>query len=94
MDYFSKKGLVCVLKQVAILLSLMLSGEVNSSEAVTKQAEFASPLFEPPAHQWFCQKPLEVWARKGCGRSSVMRPPGDQRGYQCCEYPTQENALL
>lgn len=59
----------------------MSSGKVNTSEAVIiNQVEFVSPVFEPPCHQGFCEKPFEVWARKGCGRSSVMHPPGDRRG--------------
>lgn len=67
---------------MTILLSVMSSGNVNTREAVTiNQAKFASPMFELLAHQWFCEKPFEVWATKDCGRSSVMHPPGDLRGY-------------
>jgi len=82
MSYFYKKGLVRVLKQVEILLSVTSSGKVNTSEALTiNQVEFASHVFEPPGHKWFFEKPFEVWATKGCGRSSVMCPPGDRSGY-------------
>lgn len=74
---------------------MMSSGKVNTSEAVIiNQVEFVSPVFEPPCHQGFCEKPFEVWARKGCGRSSVMHPPGDRRDVQCCEHPGQENVVL
>lgn len=74
-DYFYKKGFVHVLKQAEIILSVKLSGNVNTSEAViTNQVELASPVFEPLDHQRFCEKSFDVWARKGCGRSSVMYP--------------------
>lgn len=52
-----------------------------SDVIIINQIVFASPVFEALGQQWFCEKPLEVWARKGCGRSSVMRPPADWREY-------------
>lgn len=52
-----------------------------SDVIIINKIEFASPVSEALGHQWFCEKPFEVWARKGYGRSSITHPPADWRGY-------------
>lgn len=74
-------------------LSVMLSGKVNTSKAVAiNQSEFASPVF---AHHLVTSGFVKSCSRFGLkkaqssteelwkfsGRSSIMGPPGDCRGY-------------
>lgn len=73
-----QKGSCTFLKQVEILLSVMAS---THEAVIINQVEFASPVFEPQGHQWFCEKPFQVWARKDWGRSLAKCPPGELRGY-------------